>query len=51
MSWNNSALEPNITAAVRAMAARYQGVLLYAVGHSMGAEMPSSRYCALAVSQ
>ena len=39
MSWNNSALEPNITAAVRAMAARYPGVPLYAVGHSMGAAM------------
>ena len=39
MSYNNSSLEPNMTAAVRAMAARHPGVPLYAIGHSMGAAM------------
>lgn len=39
VSYNNSSLEPNMTAAVRAMAARHPGVPLYAIGHSMGAAM------------
>jgi alpha-beta hydrolase superfamily lysophospholipase len=39
VSYNNSSLEPNITAAVRAMAARHPGAPLYAIGHSMGAAM------------
>ncbi|KAK9837014.1 hypothetical protein WJX81_007212 [Elliptochloris bilobata] len=39
VSYNNSSLEPNMTAAVRAMAARHPGAPLYAIGHSMGAAM------------
>ena len=39
VSYIDSSLQPNISAAVRAMAARHPGAPLYAIGHSMGAAL------------
>lgn len=47
MSYNNSMLEPNITASVAKMAAEHPGAPLYAIGHSMGAAL--STICAMDV--
>ena len=47
MSYNNSMLEPNITASVRKMAAEHPGAPLYAIGHSMGAALAT--ICAMDV--
>lgn len=47
MSYNNSMLEPNITASVRKMAAEHLGAPLYAIGHSMGAALAT--ICAMDV--
>ena len=47
VSYNNSSLEPNITAAVRNMAAAHPGAPLYVIGHSMGAALAT--ICAMDV--
>ena len=47
MSYNNSMLEPNITAAVRKMHAEHPNAPLYAIGHSMGAALAT--ICAMDV--
>jgi hypothetical protein len=47
VSYNDSSLEPNITAAVRAMAAAHPGAPLYVLGHSMGAALAT--ICAMDV--
>lgn len=39
MSWNDSALAPNLTAAARALAAAHPGAPLYIAGHSLGAAL------------
>jgi hypothetical protein len=39
VSYNNSMLEPNMTAAVRNMSAAHPGAPLYVIGHSMGAAL------------
>ncbi|BDA47587.1 Lipase at C-terminar half [Coccomyxa sp. Obi] len=47
VSYNDSSLEPNITAAVRNMAAAHPGAPLYVIGHSMGAALAT--ICAMDV--
>ncbi len=47
VSYNNSMLEPNITAAVRKMHAEHPNAPLYAIGHSMGAALAT--ICAMDV--
>ena len=47
VSYNNSMLEPNITASVRKMHAEHPGAPLYAIGHSMGAALAT--ICAMDV--
>ena len=47
VSYNNSSLEPNITASVRKMAAAHPGTPLYVIGHSMGAALAT--ICAMDV--
>jgi len=47
VSYNNSSLEPNITAAVRNMAAAHPNAPLYVIGHSMGAALAT--ICAMDV--
>ena len=47
MSYNNSMLEPNITASIRKMHAEHPNAPLYAIGHSMGAALAT--ICAMDV--
>lgn len=47
VSYNDSSLEPNITTAVRNMAAAHPGAPLYVIGHSMGAALAT--ICAMDV--
>lgn len=47
VSYNNSMLEPNITASIRKMHAEHPDAPLYALGHSMGAALAT--ICAMDV--
>lgn len=47
VSYNNSMLEPNITASIRKMHAEHPNAPLYAIGHSMGAALAT--ICAMDV--
>ena len=47
VSYNNSMLEPNITASIRKMHAEHPTAPLYAIGHSMGAALAT--ICAMDV--